>query len=214
LEWRDLFQFGLGINHIISKGKEVNKMKRIAMSLMTIAAIAVMAIGATGAYFTDQKVVAGNTFTAGRVQIQINGAGAAPQTFTNMAPGVWTAPVEYQIYNLSTSLPVKYYFEDRAVSESVAGYYDKINVIVRHTNAGTPNPAGWPIVYNGTLRNLAVNSTGTPGIISPTLGTNITHVFYMQFELDPSAGNVYQGATATADFVFNATQDNNPGWTE
>ncbi|MFA5197431.1 MAG: SipW-dependent-type signal peptide-containing protein [Patescibacteria group bacterium] len=168
-------------------------MKRIALSLAIIATIAMFAVGATGAYFTDQKVVAGNTFAAGNVKIDIRGAGATPQHLTNMAPGVWTDPVEYDVYNLANSLPVKYRFTDNAVSESVPGYYDKINVIVRHTFAGTSNPGGWPIVYQGSLRNLLVDSTATSGIISSTLGTNITHVFYMQFELDSSAGNVYQG---------------------
>ncbi len=189
-------------------------MTKITKSLVMIALVAVLAIGATGAYFTDQETVAGNTFTAGQVDIDIRGACSTPQNFTNMAPGVWTAPCHYEIYNLANSLPVKYRFYNSKVSESVAGYYNKLNVIVRHTHAGTANPGSWPIVYQGQLKNLLVDSTTTSGIISTSLGTNITHVYYMEFQLDPSTGNAYQAATATADFIFDATQTNNPGWSQ
>lgn len=188
-------------------------MLKIAKSLLTIIAVAAIATGATGAYFTDQVTVANNQFTAGtKVDIDIRGAGATAQTFANMAPGVWTAPVEYQIYNLADSLPVKYKFQDGKVSESVPGFYNKINVRVRHTHAGTANPESWPIVYTGLLTNLNITSTGTPGIISPTLGSNITHVFYLEYQLDGSTGNTFQGATAVANLVFDATQAINPGW--
>ena len=189
--------------------KKLNVLKSVA----TIAAVAVLAVGATGAYFTDQEIVAGNTFTAGQVDIDIRGACSTPQSFTNMAPGVWTAPCEYQIYNQAHSLPVKYRVSDNKVSESVAGYYNKINVRVLHSHAVTGMPAGWPTIWQGQLKNLMVDSTTTPGVISPTLGTNITHVYFLQFQLDPSTGNAYQGATATADLVFDATQIDNPGWT-
>ncbi len=192
-------------------------MTRITKSLVMIALVAALAVGATGAYFTDQETVAGNTFTAGKVDIDIRGACSSPQTFSNMAPGVWTAPCEYQIYNQNTpvsTLAVKYRFYDSKVSESVVNYYNKINVIVRHTHAGTPNPGSWPIVYQGQLKNLMVDSTSTSGIISTSLGVNNTHVYYMEFQLHSSTGNAYQSATATADFVFDATQTNNPGWSQ
>ncbi len=188
-------------------------MIRIIKSLLTIVAVGAIATGATGAYFTDQVTVANNHFTAGtKVDIDIRGAGATAQTFANMAPGVWTAPVEYQIYNLADSLPVKYRFQDNRVSESMSGFYDKINVRVRHTFAGTSNPEAWPVVFSGPLKNLSITSNVTAGIISPTLGSNITHVYYLEYQLSSSTGNEYRDATAVADIVFDATQDINPGW--
>lgn len=189
-------------------------MKRLLISLVLIVLAGTAVVGATSSYFTDKVEVSGNTFTAGRVDIKLNGAGANPQTFTNMAPGVWTSQVLYEVYNQANSLPVKYKFNAEKTSETVAGYFDKINVKVRHTFAGTPNPASWPVVYSGLLKNMVVDSTVTPGVISSTLGTNITHVYYMEFQLDPTTGNTFQGASAVAKFVFDATQSTNPGWTE
>lgn len=187
-------------------------MLRIVKSFLTIAIVAAIAVGATGAYFTDQEVVANNTFTAGRVDIDIRGACSTPQTFTGMAPGVWTAPCEYQIYNLAHSLPVKYMFEASKVSQTELDMYDLMNVIVRHTFAGTPDPSSWPIVYQGPLNGMSINSIDDA--IADTLGTNITHVYYLQFQLDPSAGNEYQGDSVVFDLIFDATQADNPDWTE
>lgn len=186
--------------------------KKILSSLLIITTVIVLAVGATGAYFTDQESVLGNSFTAGQVDIDIRGAGASPQTFTGMAPGVWTSPVEYQIYNLAHSLPVKYKFAATKVSQTEPGMYGKLNVRVRHTHAGTLNPGSWPIVYTGSLSGMNIQSP--IHAISGTLGTNITHVYYMEFQLDSSAGNVYQGDTVVFDLIFDATQSDNPGWTE
>jgi predicted ribosomally synthesized peptide with SipW-like signal peptide len=66
-------------------------MKRIALSLMTIAAVAVMATSATGAYFSDSADVSDNTFTAGTLDLKVNGADSASQVykFNNLKPGAW-----------------------------------------------------------------------------------------------------------------------------
>jgi predicted ribosomally synthesized peptide with SipW-like signal peptide len=48
-----------------------NKMLRIAKSLLTILAVAVVAVGATGAYFSDTEVVASNTFATGTLDLKL-----------------------------------------------------------------------------------------------------------------------------------------------
>jgi hypothetical protein len=64
------------------------------------------------------------------------------------------------------------------------------------------------------LSNLYINSATTPGVIETSLGVNITHVYAYEFKLAESAGNIYQNANATFTVTFNATQTNNPGWSE
>ena len=46
--------------------------KRILISLSVIAAVAILAIGGTIAYFSDTEVSAGNTFTAGALDIEVD----------------------------------------------------------------------------------------------------------------------------------------------
>lgn len=82
-------------------------MKKILISLSTIAFVGVMAVGATGAFFSDTETSTGNTFTAGSIDLSLgadaisnadaNGnnvvamstdnAGAAVFNFTDLKPG-------------------------------------------------------------------------------------------------------------------------------
>lgn len=190
--------------------------KRIIASLAMVALTGALTIGAARAYFTDQETVS-FAMDAAKVNIKINGVASVPITLGNLQPGIWSPQQKLEVYNQNTPLStvsVKYRFQDLFGSQSVAGLYDKLNVRVRHTFAGTPNPGSWPVVYNGPLKDLLVDSTVTPGMVAASLGVNITHVFYFDFELDTTAGNTFQGSNATFSLVFDATQTNNPGWTE
>jgi predicted ribosomally synthesized peptide with SipW-like signal peptide len=188
-------------------------MTKKKISIMAIAMVlCLVLVGGAYAYFTD-SVTTSASFTAAKVDISKL---PANKTFTvgNMAPGVWTSPERLDIYNSGSTIPVKYLITAAANSESVAGFADKIYVRVRHTFAGTPNEGSWPIVYEGKLSNLYINSATTPGVIETSLGVNITHVYAYEFKLAESAGNIYQNANATFTVTFNATQTNNPGWSE
>lgn len=185
---------------------------KIFKSLFVIFAMAVLAIGATGAYFTDSETVAGNTFAAGEVDIEIRGDCSTAQVFADMAPGEWTDPCQYSIYNLASSVPVKYMFDASKVSQTEPGMYSKLNVKVRHTSAGTSNPSSWPVVYSGPISGMNIKSP--VHAIAETLDSNISHDYYLQYQLDPSAGNEYQDDSVVFDLNFDATQTDNPGWTE
>lgn len=66
-------------------------MLRILKSLMVIVAVAAVSVGATGAYFSDQETVAGNTFTAGSLDLTVDGQND-PVSFSftgnDLKPGV------------------------------------------------------------------------------------------------------------------------------
>ena len=178
-------------------------MKRLILSVLTIGMVSVTAFAATRAYFSDQATILGNTITTGKVDIVLRGEVADTIHLTNVMPGVWTTPKVLEIYNLADSYPIKYKFQDTYVSQSVGGLYNMINVTVRHTHAGTANPANWPVVYQGKLADLGVLSSQS---ISEVLGVNTTHVYYFQFQLDSTAGNTFQNQSATFDIVVDAIQ--------
>lgn len=56
--------------------KNDKKMKKIIFSLAMIAAVAAIAVGGTMAYFSDTETTTGNTFTAGTIDIDIDGENA------------------------------------------------------------------------------------------------------------------------------------------
>jgi len=64
-------------------------MKQLALSLVSIAFVSILAIGATSAYFTDQSTATGNTFAAGRLDLDLNNKDSLTQTFVvaDIAPG-------------------------------------------------------------------------------------------------------------------------------
>jgi predicted ribosomally synthesized peptide with SipW-like signal peptide len=66
-------------------------MLRIAKSLLTIIAVAAIATGATGAYYSDMETSAGNSFTSGTMNLKIDGqdgtAVTTKYTLTNWKPG-------------------------------------------------------------------------------------------------------------------------------
>ncbi len=191
-------------------------MRRIIVSLFIIAAMTVTTIGATRAYFSSQDTITGNTLGAGKLKVilRADSGSTVPINIANMAPGIWSSLTNIGVENPNTpdsTMPLKYRFYDQKTSESVGGFYDKIWVRVRHTWAGTPGT--WPIVWEGKLKDLYIDSP-TYSITAPTGGLNVwnTHVYQLEFKLDEGASNTYQGQSATFDLVVYATQVNNPGW--
>jgi predicted ribosomally synthesized peptide with SipW-like signal peptide len=195
-------------------------MKNIVRSLMIVVAVAAAAGGATWSYFTDQAIVAGNTFSSGKLDFTLNGDMTESQNvnLAQMIPGDWSGAYKMKVYNKNapdSTINMKYRFTDRFVSQSVSGFYDKLNVKVVHghcdgSKEGEVNPT---YTWEGKLADLEYVSTENSignGIVEP----NITHCFALYFQLDESAGNSLQGGNAVADIVVDATQETNPGWTE
>ena len=66
-------------------------MIKIVKSLIVIVAVAALAVGATGAYFSDQATVAGNTFESGTLSLDLDPAttgNATPVIISNIKPGI------------------------------------------------------------------------------------------------------------------------------
>ena len=100
-------------------------MIRIAKSLVTILAVAVIAVGATGAYFSDTETSTGNTFTSGTLDLNVDGGNTNVVKFTaanlrpgNQPKGSWT------LANVG----------------SVNGYLDLENIAITDTENGCVDP--------------------------------------------------------------------------
>jgi predicted ribosomally synthesized peptide with SipW-like signal peptide len=195
-------------------------MKKFLLSILTIALVTTVTFGVTRAYFTDRATVNDNTFTAGKLDFTLNGDMTETQSVTlaNMEPGVWSEPYKMKVYNQNSpvsTMDIKYKISAVGQSESVGGFYNKLNTKFVHgfcdgSYPGDVNPTN---TYQGALSGLnwdSISSSIGGGKLSP----NNTHCFAVYFQLDPSAGNVYQGASAVADIVVDGTQFINPGWSE
>ena len=81
-------------------------MKKILLSLSTITAVAILAVVGTTAYFTDTETSTGNTFTAGTIDIAVDGQNPWTRTETlnvvDMKPSQHEY-TEYVIQNVGTN---------------------------------------------------------------------------------------------------------------
>jgi predicted ribosomally synthesized peptide with SipW-like signal peptide len=188
--------------------------KRFLLATLGLLLAATLGFGVVGsaAWFTDQDTIP-VTGTTGQIVFQTGGPNTAGITLSNMLPDQWSSLYQVDVYNTAQSTTaVKYRITDAFTSQSVGGLYQLLNVRVRHTFCGTPTPGSWPVVYNGLLEDLDLNSIDHA--IADTLGVNITHCFFFEFQLDDSAGNAFQNQTVAFDLVFDATQPQNPGWSQ
>lgn len=96
-------------------------MLRIVKSFLTIAVVAAIAVGATGAYFSDEVTSIGNTFTAGTLELNVDGAHNNVVKFnaTNMKPGSQLKG-SYVVANVG----------------SINGYLDVESIVVTDTENG------------------------------------------------------------------------------
>jgi len=62
-------------------------MFKIVKSLFAIVAVAAIAAGSTSAYFSDTETIAGNTFAAGNLDLQLAPGTPMPFSVSNLVPG-------------------------------------------------------------------------------------------------------------------------------
>ena len=195
-------------------------MRRLLFSILSLGVVAVVAIGATRAYFTDTETLGENSISTGRVDVDIRGSYASgiiipvdtTQYFEGgMFPGREYGVFDIHVYNqgwgMSTT-PVKYSW--RAEWTDGSSYlYDKIQVKVREGNCDwNPLTAGNTLLDYKYIRNM-----GRVESLSP-LGANITRCTWFWFKLPTNADNSYQGLNTQFNLILDATQYDNPGWSE
>jgi predicted ribosomally synthesized peptide with SipW-like signal peptide len=195
----------------------MNKKFSMLVAMMAVAVL-VFGVMGTGAWFTDQDQAGNSTLAAGTLSIDVRNNGgtlATGATFTNMAPGDWTVWDNLNILNDGT-LPAKYRIKSAFVSQTVGGFYQQINVQAAHGFAnGCPASGPDPVVkYDGPLAGFEVNSVDDIDASFQPLGATLTHKWCFRFQLDEGADNTYQGQSATFNFVVDATNPANPGWSQ
>lgn len=196
---------------------EVRKLK-ILKSLFVVLAMVAIVAGATSAYFSDNKIVAGNTFSSGTLDIVYGGSASTAITLGNMVPGDWYGDQAYPggDYKLTvnnsgsgSTMTAKYRFRSLLTSTDTVGLYGKIKVKVsRHEMVGANHL--WVNYYNGPLSGMLVDSS--LAAVMANLPPGNSHDWQFAYQLDPFVDNTYQGQSVTFTLFADATQASNPGW--
>jgi predicted ribosomally synthesized peptide with SipW-like signal peptide len=196
-------------------------MKKILLSLFVVGVVAVATFGVTRAYFTDQEQILGNTIETARINVNLSGptvdetrVWTGSHLFGGMLPGETTDPYQLRVYNRGhgqSTVPVKYAWS----VEHTGGSADLFNIVeVRVTDGNcdwpTSNPGGIQVRYNGPLADMGPYLRTFPS----NLGVNITRCTWFEYTLPVTAGNAYQGLDTEFRLILDATQVDNPGWSE
>jgi hypothetical protein len=198
----------------------------VALSAVVAGTLAFGMMG-TGAWFTYSDQSPTHTAAAARLHVDMRNdggyLGTNSYTFAKMAPGVWTVANPTDIAPLTTSLNV-FNDGDLAVKYRLSAVYDNGDIPMFNTlvmrvypalYGGTNPPTGTctaaptgAVLWQGDL------SAFNDGAFVNTLPAGNSAKFCMNFALPTTAGNYYQLKTTNFHFVVDATQTDNPGWSE
>ncbi len=189
-------------------------MLRIVKSLMVIAVVGMVAVGATGAYFTDQETVDDMTLATGTLSITDTSASwTKTVTFDNLKPGDLVR--KWVTITNDGTLDVDYLKVGVANVNDPDGLLGQMTVAVYGTVSGydqgiyTPSwGAGQPIVpwLDG------IDVLGTPVYVNPgktaaeIMAPGESDTLILDFKVPTTLGNAWQGKSATFDLTFDAEQ--------
>jgi predicted ribosomally synthesized peptide with SipW-like signal peptide len=187
-------------------------MLRILKSLFVIVAVAAVATGATSAYFTDQEVVSGMTFTAGTLEIENSSdTWMTHVSFTNLKPGdtirKWvklTNTGSLDVASLKVSAVNKSDSTD-LLDQMRVSVYGQVNGFDQ--GIYTPDWGnGQPV--NSWLNNIDLLGTAVyrDATAAHVMVNGKTDTIILDFKVPASLGDSYQGATASFDLQFDAQQ--------
>ncbi len=197
--------------------KIAHKTKRLALvgGITAVVAGAFLSSGAT-AFFTANAVIGNNIFTAGSLDIALTpeGPAAAAISFTNMVPGdSVTQPVV--VANVG-SVDFRYSMTSIATNTDGRALKDQLVFTVKTADVGGGCAAfTGTTVYTGDLDSTTGKILGDPATGAQAgdrnVATPLTETLCFRGALPTTAGNIYQSATTTATFTFDAEQTtNNP----
>jgi spore coat-associated protein N len=177
---------------------------RLALGALVTLLLAAGAVVGSGADFTATSANPSNTFSSGTLTMGNSNAGTAILTASNLRPGEAPQAGTVDIENTG-SLSGAFTLVRGAVtnSDTTNPLDAKLNVTV--VDCGTFAGATPPTCgdgddagkYSGTLAAMGTTALGT-------YNANVKHRYRFTVALDGSAGNVYQGDSATVAFDFNA----------
>jgi predicted ribosomally synthesized peptide with SipW-like signal peptide len=191
-----------------------NMKTKLALTAAALAGVVALTAVGTLALFTDQQVLAGNTFNTGTIALTINPTSALV-TYSNMMPGdVVTNPLI--VGNAGTS-SLRYAVSSVATNTDTKGLKDQLVMTIKTIDVTTPlvpcDNFDGTLLYTGDLDSTAGKILGDaapgsdPGDRTLASGTNETLCFRVSLPL--ASDNSFQGAATTATFTFDAEQTKN-----
>lgn len=190
-------------------------MKRILFSVMTIAMVGLLIAGGVFAYFSDVESSTGNSFTAGTLDLSVDGANpwaSTKITASNMAPGA-SGVATMTLKNEGTidgtlTVDLKNLLDAEGANPEPETDKDEPGDLSANmdialwvdANQDGVQDGGETVLYSGKL-----NAEAGPYSVG-TLAAGATTYVSLSYSIDSSVGNDIQGDISTFDIEFNLTQ--------
>lgn len=184
-------------------------------ALLGLGLVGVLGTTGTFAFWTDDVVISGTTFTAGTLDLQVNNTDVSVSTTTLgmsiMVPGNTSAEV-LTLKNNGTA-PLKWTMTGGLTGTDAAAFGTagalKLTVSAGGTRSGTGN--GATCVGGTSLVNVvALTVTTSTGLVTARQGPMAaagTQTLCFQMTFDGAAPSSLQGKTANATFTVTGTSD-------
>ena len=198
-------------------------MLRIAKSLITILAVAAITVGATGAYFSDQESIPGNTFATGTLNLTLNHSAGKPFNVVGVYPGYQTGWEYMDVFNgpwppNPGQLPFEAYIWLAQTSGSSA-LYNALEIDLVDSGWDSTCGNGDDVtIYSGALSTITgqgnrtqssdndPNSIGSPG--NDDIAPGNSERVCQRLRLPTSADNSLQGLSTIFTEYVDAEQNN------
>lgn len=197
-------------------------MKKILISLVAIALLGAIAVGATWAVFSDQEVLGSNTVATGTLYLTLNKSAGKPFSVTGAYPG-WKSNWEYMDIFNTGSLPFEAYMTLEKTGGDT-GLYNQLWIKLE-TSGGDSicdnNNWGENLIYEGYVKDfpasklvsteaywhLADEADGS-GSPKDNIRPGYSERVCQQIGVHVDADNSVMGKTVTFSETVDALQDN------
>jgi len=196
---------------------------KILKSLVVIGVVSALAVSATGAYFSDQKSISGNTFATGTLRLTLNHSSGKPFTVSGAYPGYQTNWEHMDIFNgpyppQAGQLPFEAYLWLSKTSGSTS-LYNALEIDLYdsgwNSDCGDSDDV---LIYSGPLSGISgqtqrvqtsnrdPNAAGTPG--NDDIRPGWSQRVCQRLRLPVTAGNSLQGKEVVFTEWVDAEQNN------
>lgn len=202
---------------------------KIVKSLVVILAMAVLVAGSTGAIFSDQETIPGNTFATGTLNLTLNKSAGKPFTVSNAYPGYWTGWEWMDIFNgpyppVAGQMPFEAYLT--MSKDPSSDYWLWGNLQIKLKTSGWDSncnngDGGEKVIYDGYIKDFPAhklvssanywhlaNEGDSSGSPADNIRPGYSERICQKIGLLESAGNQVQGKTVTFTEIVDAEQDN------
>lgn len=189
------------------------------MALLVLAAVAILAVGFSGAVFTSQTTVGSNTFNTGTLSLSTSPTSAIWTAVTAGAPG---DRVTGSLTVTGGSMPLRYSITGSNTNATLAAAMNlriglqaggSCDFPYFNTDGTTTTVTDDTQLFSGALNTAALVGSSTQGSQAGdrTLAASGSEVLCFSAVLPLSAGNTLQTLSNTVTFTFDAEQTaNNP----